>query len=66
MSGRHVRLTNPEPVTWACGCGQINLLGDRRCRACDGERDESWEESDLDTVEFEARLRKLRRDLHLR
>ena len=38
--------TNPEPKTWACECGQMNLLADRTCFSCAGDKDECWDPDD--------------------
>lgn len=39
-------LTNSEPLTWACECGQMNLLDEHECFACAGDMDECWDEHD--------------------
>lgn len=39
-------ITNNEPLTWACVCGQMNLLTDHECLACGGQKDECWDEED--------------------
>jgi hypothetical protein len=37
---------NRKPITWACECGQMNLLTDRECRACEGKKDVTWDRED--------------------
>lgn len=39
-------MKNTEPLTWACQCGQMNLLGDRTCFICGETRETAWEETD--------------------
>jgi hypothetical protein len=43
-------LTNVEPGTWACQCGQMNLREDYVCCACGGDREEHWEGNDREAV----------------
>lgn len=35
-------MSNNPPLTWACECGQMNLMTDRECRDCGEVRDEAW------------------------
>lgn len=48
-----ISLTNSEPITWACECGQMNLMSDITCFACAGERSVCWDEHDKNRVIWE-------------
>jgi len=41
-----MKITNNEPLTWACCCGQMNLLTDQECLMCGGLKDDTWDEAD--------------------
>jgi len=43
-------MRDTEPLTWACTCGQINLLSERDCFACPGSRDETWDPADANKM----------------
>lgn len=47
-------MKNNEPLTWACECGQMNLLTDQNCRGCDGLMQETWDADDRKRVVVEC------------
>jgi hypothetical protein len=53
MTKTKVTLTNNEPLTWACECGQMNLLDDLECFECGGDKDDCWDEEDRDRAIWE-------------
>lgn len=57
-------MSNKEPLTWACECGQMNLMKDGECFACGGDKDDCWAEDDRKRVVFVDRSRPT--DMNLR
>ena len=49
-------MKNNDPNTWACACGQINLLIYSVCVACGGERDSSWDSDDRDDFDLNDQI----------
>ena len=39
-------MANQPPLTWACLCGQMNLLSDKECCVCAESRDDGWDPND--------------------
>lgn len=40
------------PLTWACECGQMNLLSMRECASCAGDKHECWDREDRSRAVF--------------